>query len=51
MPELTGAPRRTAAENLTMWPSATVTVDDSYYSGHLFMVVKEWEAFLNRWHP
>ncbi|MFI7632383.1 hypothetical protein [Microbispora rosea] len=46
MPELTGAPRRTAAEILTIWPSATVTVDNSYYGGHLFMVLKEWEDSL-----
>ncbi|GIH72007.1 hypothetical protein [Sphaerimonospora thailandensis] len=46
MPELAGAPRRTAAEILAIWPSATVTVDPSYYGGPLFMVLKEWEDSL-----
>lgn len=46
MPELTGAPRSTAAEILAIWPLATMVVDSNYGPPGLFVVLKEWESSL-----
>ncbi|MCO5967504.1 hypothetical protein [Actinoallomurus soli] len=45
MPEMTGSPRRTAAEILTLWPSATM-ITDTNENPDLYVVLKEWRDSL-----
>jgi hypothetical protein len=41
VPILIGSPRRTAAEILAIWPSATMIIDNSGWR-HLYVLLKEW---------